>query len=238
MDEKRIYKATMAFDFPKIIKSGKLFEDPDFKPTQNCLFNKLESKLDEKTKKLWKTFEWKRWDEIYPDGFEVFDDDKISYQDLKQGLLGTWYMWSAVVSAISNLERISDIFITKKANQSGIYVVRFIINGQPKLVAIDDHFVVNPATDLPAFSYSTKNLIWPLILEKAWAKLNGNFENIVQGYPQDFLSFLMPGPSLYINLKHGEYTENQLWKMLVRGYGNNHIICAISHTVKTCPNLK
>jgi hypothetical protein len=71
---------------------------------------------------------------------------------------------------------------------------------------------------------STKPLIWPLILEKAWAKLNGNFESIITGYPHDVLSFLIPGPSLYIDLKHGEYTDEQLWKMLTIGFYRNHIL--------------
>jgi hypothetical protein len=36
-----------------------------------------------------------------------------------------------------------------------------------------------------------------VILEKAWAKLNGNYGNTIGGTTQDALSFLTPGPGAY-----------------------------------------
>ena len=211
--------------FEKVIRSGIPYEDPDFKPTSKSLFKRRLSTLDKETVQMWKRkFQWKKAGEIYPEGYQVFDGKPIGYGDVKQGLLGTCYFVSSIVSAISHLERVTDLFLTKEVNESGIYAVRFIINGEYKIITVDDYFVVNTDTGLPAFTMSTKPLIWPLILEKAWAKLNGNFESIITGYPHDVLSFLIPGPSLYIDLKHGEYTDEQLWKMLTIGFYRNHIL--------------
>jgi calpain-15 len=124
------------------------------------------------------------------------------------------------------------MFVIKEVNQSGIYVVKFVINGNYQSVTVDDYFPVNPDTNLPAFTRSTKKLIWPLILEKAWAKLNGSFENIMQGYPNDVLSFLITGPSIYIDFNRKEYNQEQLWKLLTQGFHDKHIMCGITRTSK------
>ena len=194
--------------------------------------------MTNKTLNLWKKFEWRKASEIYPEGFQIFDDEPIKHSDIKQGLLGTCYFISAIVSTISHLNRITDLFITKSVNISGIYAVKFIINGKLEVITVDDYFPVDIKTDLPAFTRSTKNLIWPLILEKAWAKLNGSFENIMYGYPHDVLSFLIPGPSLWINMKNMEYSIEQLWKIMTQEFWNNHIIWGITHKTENWANLK
>lgn len=187
------------------------FKDPDFKPHQKSLFKSFRCTLSPNTVKLWKTFKWKRTKEIYPEGYGVFDDQPIKHSEIKQGLLGTCYLISALVASISHLNRITDLFITKEVNEAGLYMVRFLINGQYKIITVDDYFPVDPNTGIPAFSHSTKSLIWPLIIEKAWAKLNGSFENIMSGYAHDVLSFLLPGPSEYIDLTHEDYKAEDLW---------------------------
>ncbi|CAI2385781.1 unnamed protein product [Moneuplotes crassus] len=237
MDESRIERATTPYPYEDIIKEGELFEDPHFGPCQESLFNELECKMDPKIKKLWSKFEWKRASLIYKDGFKVFDNKPITPLDLKQGLLGTCYFVSSIASAASNFTRITELFVIKKPNKSGIYAVRFIINGKYQIVTVDDYFPVDPKSQLPAFSRSTKNLIWPLVLEKAWAKLNGSFENIMQGYPQDVLSFIMPGLSKVINLRR-EDNNHELWKILIQALYKNHIICGITYKAIKGVDLK
>lgn len=41
--------------------------------------------------------------------------------------------------------------------------------------------------------------IWVLLLEKAWAKLNGNYENIERGYNSEALRDLTGAPTLTLH---------------------------------------
>jgi len=59
-------------------------------------------------------------------------------------------------------------------NSAGIYVVNFFICGERVQVAVDDHF---PCMEgVPVFSRSNGPQIWVMVLEKAWAKLVGNYD--------------------------------------------------------------
>ena len=42
--------------------------------------------------------------------------------------------------------------------------------------------------------------MWGPLLEKAWAKVNGNFERIEAGYGLEAFSFLTNSPSRYYNV--------------------------------------
>lgn len=92
-------------------------------------------------------------------------------------------------------QRIKDLFVTKKVNDQGKYIVKLYLDGILTKVTIDDYFPYDPITKMPAFSQTNGNELWVLILEKAWAKINGSYENTIGGLTQDSLSFLIPAPS-------------------------------------------
>ena len=63
---------------------------------------------------------------------------------------------------------------TKEPNNAGIYVFNFIINGLEKPVIVDDYIPVHHG--LPYFASATqKGVLWPFLIEKAWAKLHGSY---------------------------------------------------------------
>lgn len=54
--------------------------------------------------------------------------------------------------------------------------MRFYINGEPKIVVVDDYFPYCNHKDEWAFSRSSaEKEIWVLLLEKAWAKIYGSY---------------------------------------------------------------
>ena len=93
----------------------------------------------------------------------------------------------ASIAAIAEYpERIDKIFITEEVNEAGCYAVQFYINGEMRTVVVDDYFPFDAGADRWAFSQSSKtsdrhNEIWVLILEKAWAKIFGNYQRIEAG---------------------------------------------------------
>lgn len=55
------------------------------------------------------------------------------------------------------------------------------INGIIEEIIIDDYVPVNKL-GIPLFCQPNKNEIWVPLLEKAWAKANGSYENIIGTY--------------------------------------------------------
>ena len=70
--------------------------------------------------------------------------------------------------------------------------MKFFINGLRTSVVVDDYLPVNPSTQYPAFCGSEKELFWAMLIEKAWAKVNGGYFKIRRG-SQSFLGIHLTG---------------------------------------------
>ena len=75
---------------------------------------------------------------------------------------------------------IFNLFILDK-NPSHIYAVRMFIDGKWTTIMLDTCFPANQYGDLCA-AQSYNNQIWVMLLEKAWAKVFGSYDNINAGY--------------------------------------------------------
>jgi hypothetical protein len=65
----------------------------------------------------------------------------------------------------------------------GIYVLRFFKNFEWIYVIIDDRIPVNKESKLPVFgSCKSQNELWVSLIEKAYAKLHGCYEQLISGY--------------------------------------------------------
>ena len=107
--------------------------------------------------------------------FNLFGpNNKILPHDIKQGVLGDCYLLAAMSSLamINHGEHIRKAFVTKTDNAKNVYIIRWILAGKPRLVAVDDWV---PAKDkMPSMSrLGEQNAVWPLLIEKSWAKIHG-----------------------------------------------------------------
>lgn len=75
-------------------------------------------------------------------------------------------------------ERIKSIFLTQDVNEEGRYVLSFFKTGQLLHVAVDDYIPCKGPTEQPVFSRTKRDELWPMLLEKAWAKVHGCVFNI------------------------------------------------------------
>ena len=73
---------------------------------------------------------------------------------------------------------IQKIFRTQQVNQDGYYEVYIYTHGQYKILIIDDYFPIIKGTTILRFSKPVKNEIWLLLLEKAFAKVNGGYGSL------------------------------------------------------------
>ena len=62
------------------------------------------------------------------------------------------------------------------------------------------------------FAKSNNKKIWVILLEKAWAKVNGGYVNIISGRAEDALEFLTGRGSLIYNFDRKEGDELNEYK--------------------------
>ena len=172
-----------------------------------------------------------------------------SPDDILQGQLGNCYFLS-VISAISGYPNLLNrIFETKNKNYSGIYCLNFYIDGEKKKIIVDDYIPVYKYDDEPLFCRLNKTTksFWPIILEKAWAKLLGSYQKTSGGYPSYPFDVLLgypceeycletelnkldnfdslnisPNPENFIEIS--ENVNFLVWEKLLSSFHNNYLI--------------
>ena len=165
--------------------------------------------------------EWKRAADIFPSGFKVFD--KVEIEDIKQGGLGNCYFLSAIAALAEFPCIIKHIFKTRETNPNGFYEVVMFIDGIWQIVVVDDYFPVFKNTRQLAFTQTNGNEIWVLILEKAWAKVNKGYVNIIGGLASDAFGALTSFPA--INLNHKNVKPDILWEKISEADQLNEVMC-------------
>lgn len=66
-------------------------------------------------------------------------------------------------------------------NQKGAYMVRFYKFSKEIFVTIDDYLPVDSHDDYVFAKSEEESELWPSIIEKAYAKLYGGYQNIIKG---------------------------------------------------------
>ena len=126
--------------------------------------------------------------------------------DIIQGELSDNYLLSALSVLAESPGRIKRLFNSNTLNSQGCVEVNCYLHGEPTIILLDDYIVVKTlkeefqveGSSVPnkiAFAQisSSKN-VWPLFLEKAFAKIHLNYENICSGDCTDALEFFSPAP--------------------------------------------
>lgn len=113
-----------------------------------------------------------------------------------QGLLGDCWLVSSIAAVARNFNDIYKIFGQQTVNAAGIYSLNLYSIGIPVTVVIDDFIPVN--NSLPLFTkLSAQNEIWPVLLEKAIAKLIGNYDLLIAGNSNDAINSLLGAPGAF-----------------------------------------
>lgn len=83
---------------------------------------------------------------------------------------------------------ITSMFLTTTENAAGIYAIRFYIRGKPWVIAVDNELLFYNGVDSNSnrMLYFTKEAnyasFWAPILEKAFAKIKGNYASANGGF--------------------------------------------------------
>ena len=139
----------------------------------------------------------------------VFSDG-VSANDIRQGGLGDCYLLSAMsIIAHSRPELIKKIFHPESRiyRYEGIYSLMLYSGKKPTVVTVDDRFMANTRDNRHAFASlmtsatNNEREIWPLLIEKAYAKFHGSYFNIEGGLVHAALEELTNGSGQSFKLR-------------------------------------
>ena len=212
-----ISKSFLSQNYDSLSKSSSPFTDEYFPPENNSLYStksslksykvpSLPSFLSKDKKKFLSQYalqnkdrySWKRLSEILNlKDLNIFQNNKTSISDVQQGELGDCYFLSVLSALSENPERIKKLIPKSKISDKGIYECNVFLHGYEIPIVIDDYFPVIENEDnniaFAGINQESKS-IWPLLLEKVWAKCNLSYEDIINGNSADAFQFLSPAP--------------------------------------------
>ena len=155
--------------------------------------------------------EWKRITDIVPK--PVIFEDTINMQFVKYGRVSLPYFYSVLSALADKCPSIfTKIIVNKDFNPKGQYQVKLYVDGQCQTITIDDYFPVLKGTNVYFFTRPSNFEIWPLLIEKAWAKVNGGYLNIINLWPGDLFKALTG--FTYDELIHPDMREKELFEQL------------------------
>ena len=232
-----VNKIKKVFKNQKIPSSNEQFTDDLFPPNADSLLarknGKPVDKIKQRADKLIEDFifdtnniVWLRASEIFKGRYSVFVDD-VSIDDVLQGNLGNCYFMSSLAALTCNPQLIFQIFKTTTVQSNSCYQIAMNIEGQWAIVLLDDYFPCSKKTRVPIFAKPNGPELWAMLLEKAWAKVNGGYLNITGGFAAEVLSVLTSFPIEAIKLKISD--EDIIWDKLNTAFKNGEMISSVSN---------
>ena len=169
------------------------FIDPSFPPIESSIYDastEPDYPFDEKPV-------WKRPIEFMYGEPRLFEDD-ANPNDIRQGALGNCWFLASIAALAESPALVKRLFITEEYNEFGIYKLRICKNGEWVVVTIDDYIPCS-LNGGPMFSSSNGNELWVLLLEKAYAKLHGNYWQLRAGFVSHGMMDLSGCPTERVN---------------------------------------
>ncbi|EYC16146.1 hypothetical protein Y032_0034g2825 [Ancylostoma ceylanicum] len=191
----------------KCLANKVLFEDPEFPAADRSIYYKTPPD---------KHIEWKRPGEIVEDP-QLIVGEKSRF-DVKQGALGDCWL----LAAVANLTLRDELFYrvvppdqSFTENYAGIFHFQFWRYGQWIDVVVDDRLPTVNGRLYYMHSHE-HNEFWSALLEKAYAKLYGSYENLEGGTTAEALEDFTGGLTEFYNLRKTE--KSTILAMMIRGF--------------------
>lgn len=122
---------------------------------------------------------------------------------------------ATLVALAAKPKRIKRLFREVEINEQGVWKVTMNKNGATEEIVMDDFLPVTGYNseerkwESKCVANPVDRKLWPLILEKAWAKLHGSYERIIWGRAESCMKDLTGAPGNSIATS----TRNLLGKM-------------------------
>eukprot|EP00741_Cyanophora_paradoxa_P014633 tig00020816_g14113.t1 len=202
-----------------------LYEDPTFPASLKSLFRDPE--------KPWEghadvsLVEWLRPGELCPGQPRLFVDG-AQPGDVIQGNLADCWLLGAFSVLASRPQLLERVFASPRHAARGLYAVAIYKDHHWHRILIDDRIPCLPGPRPLYASCRDPNEIWVPLLEKAFAKAHGCYENLVAGYVDHGLKDLTGGLPQTVPLAGA---GDKLWRILQRVLAEGSLAgcaCALS----------
>ena len=213
--------------------AGTLFTDPEFSASAKAIW------LDPENPNTGacagcadSEIQWLRPKDIHDCKDPGLFKDGVEPGDVVQGALSDCWILSSLSILAAHEHLLSKLFVSAKHADLGMYVMRFYKDGEWKYVIVDDRIPCNDE-GTPIFARcKDPNETWVMILEKAYAKLHGCYEQLNGGEIDYGLRDITAGAPNEIDLKVYQGQDNkELWDMLMKMVrAKGHVVlmgCAI-----------
>ena len=202
-------------------EEDKEMDDDLFPPENRSLMGRYELPLGKEK------IEWKSADKIWGEEISIFGET-ISENDIKLGMVKDAYFVAAIKALIQFPSIIIQLFktMTLPKDDSGIQIF-LKIEGVWTIYVIDNYFPVSKETGETIFCDSPTKNLWAILLEKAWAKANFGYGNIVKGLTSEVFDAFTPFITIPINVPKED--SESLWESLKVVEKNN---CIMTATIK------
>jgi hypothetical protein len=155
--------------------------------------------------------------------------DGIDPSDIAQGQLGDCWLLAALATLAEKPQYIQNCFVTRSFNPRGQYVVRLYDKKAAKYVNVTiDDYIPCDAQGCPLYTQIGSNEMWPLLIEKAFAKLRGGYGKLDGGSPLDALQTITGFTGERIVFSSSSNLE-QLFQKLRK--------CALNKCIVACGSL-
>ena len=127
--------------------------------------------------------------------------DTILPTDVVEGKLGDGWLTSALACLVEHPHLLHKLFITQNYDHKGVYKVQLCKGGIWQEITLDDYFPCSTVSGgLAMFSRSATTDMWVLLLEKAFAKVHGNYFSLRGGMVSEALADLTGCPTEVVRL--------------------------------------
>ena len=214
--------------------NGPVFQDELFKPIkknlcpirENGTWN-LPHGIHKEDIRGWEKYNWTPVGNILDTpNYQVYFDD-INSDNILQGDFQNCYFITALAALCKYPELVKKLFLFKEKSQEHVYGVYLRVNGTWKLILIDDFvpfYFDSEGAHRFVFSSSYQKELWVVLLEKAWAKLNGNYAHSLDGSPSEAFDALTDAYTeiLYVSPPQ----KDEIYKSLNDGQMKGYILTA------------
>ena len=165
--------------------------------------------------------EWLRPSQIFGPDYAIFEGN-IEFDDVRQGSIGNCYFMASISALTEVPQIIAEIFRMHEVSENGYYEVCMKIDGVWNVVILDDYIPCSKRSKKPLFANPKGNELWAILLEKAWAKVNGGYINTVAGNASEVIECLTNFPYEYNSIENSDREE--LWGKILHASKNDYIM--------------
>lgn len=145
--------------------------------------------------------------------FEVMAGKGPEYHDVGQGELGTCYFLAALASiAHSDPKVIEKMFVRRDKWAHNVYTTRWLLDGKEAHVQVNNKVPAYHGQRPYFVQPSETGEWWPVILEKTWAKIFGNYKAVEGGMWENAVQAITMAP--VVGYSHKDHSASEIFDRL------------------------